>query len=57
MAKATELTMEWVTWMNSILKGPISTICLGFTMCIRGSSSRSVFLHAALYQGQVKAVP
>ena len=41
MASATALTMECVTWMNSILNGPISTICLGLTLMKRGSSSSS----------------
>ena len=41
MASATALTMECVTWMNSILNGPISTICFGLTWMKRGSSSSS----------------
>ena len=36
--------------MNSILNGPISRICFGLTGMRRGSSSRVVFLHAALHQ-------
>ena len=52
MASATALTMEWVTWMNSILNGPISTICFGLIGMKTRLFLEFVFLHAAFHQRQ-----
>ena len=52
MARATALTIECVTWMNSILNGPISTICFGLTRMNRGSCIQLVFLQPAIHQRQ-----
>ena len=57
MASATALTMECVTWMNSILNGPISDGLLGLDLDQRGSSSRSYSSRRRSTSASVKAVP
>ena len=57
MASATALTIECVTWMNSILNGPISMICFGLTVMSRGSCSRSYSSSRRSTSASVKAVP
>ena len=52
MASATALTIECVTWMNSILKGPTSTICLGCDLDEDGIALQVVLFQAPLDQRQ-----
>ena len=45
MASATQLTIECVTWMNSTLNGPISTMSFGLT-----ARSIGIFVHRVLFE-------
>src|ERR1022692_2232691 len=56
MARATALTMEWVTWINSILNGPMPMACLGLTLISRGSRSRSYSSRRRSTRASVNAV-
>ena len=53
---ATALTMEWVTFTNSTLNGPISMVCFGLTLMRRGSSSEYSSSRRST-SASVKAVP
>ena len=55
MASATQLTIECVTWMNSTLNGPISTICRGLIVCSLGSWSSSCSSRRRSTSASVKA--
>ena len=52
IARATELTIECVTWMNSIWKGPRSMRSPGFHWIQLGLVEHFVLFEAALDQGQ-----
>ena len=52
MASATQLTMECVTWMNSIENGPSSSLSPGLTVLQLGVVEHFVLFQAPLHQRQ-----